>query len=89
MPDAQLFSVQTVDDYYKEIIDFLTIGIAPTEYSVQQKKQLVVKVADFTRIAGQLYKLGPDEVLQKSVLDHERPMILVEPHARIAGGNYS
>ena len=39
-------------------------------------------------IVGQLYKLGPDEVLRRYILDHERPMILVEAHAGIAGGHY-
>jgi hypothetical protein len=50
---------------------------------------LVVRAADFTKITGQLYKLGPDEVLQSYVLHHERPMILAEAHAGIAGEHYS
>lgn len=39
-------------------------------------------------IVGQLYKLGLDEVLQRYVLDHERPMILSEAHSSIASGHY-
>ena len=35
----------------------------PVEYSMKQKKQLLVRVADFTIIVGQLYKLGPNEIL--------------------------
>jgi hypothetical protein len=50
--DAQLFLVQIVDDYFKDIIDFLTTGTAPAEYSTQQKKQMVVRVGDFTIIVG-------------------------------------
>ena len=34
LPDAQLFSVQIVDDYFKDIIIFLTTGTVSTEYSV-------------------------------------------------------
>lgn len=63
LPDVQLFLVQIVDDYFKHIIEFLTIGTTPVKYSVKQKKQFVVRVVDFTLIAGQLYKMGPDEVL--------------------------
>ena len=43
---------------------------------------------DFTLIAGQLYKLGPDEILHRYVLEHERNRILEEAHAGIAGGHY-
>ena len=70
--DAQLFSIQIADDYFRDIIEFLMTGIAPKEFTTQQKKQLVVKATDFTLIAGQLYKLGPDEILRRYVLEHER-----------------
>ena len=40
-------------------------------------------------IAGQLYKLGRDEILRRYVLDHERQMILAEAHIGIAGGHCS
>ena len=56
---------------------------------MQQKKQLVVHATDFTLIAGQLYKLGSDEILCRYVLEHERRRIIEEAHARIAGGHYA
>ena len=63
LPDAQLFSVQITNDYFKDIIEFLTIGTTLAEYNVKQKKRLVVKATYFTIIVGQLYKLGPYEIL--------------------------
>ena len=69
--DAQLFSRQIVDDQFQDIIHFLTTGTTPESYTTQQKKQLVVRSTDFTLIAGQLYKLGPDEILYRYVLEHE------------------
>ena len=48
-----------------------------------------MRVADFTLIAGQLYKLGLDEILHINVLEHERRRILEEAHARVAGGHYA
>ena len=42
----------------------------------------MVKAVDFTLIAGQLYKLGPDDILRRYVLEHERQQIIV-------GGHYS
>jgi len=47
-----------------------------------------VHVADFTLIAGQLYKLGPNEILHRYVLEHERRRILEEAHVGIAEGHY-
>lgn len=88
LPNVQLFSIQIVDDYFAYIIKFLVIGNAPVEYTKKQRKQLVVKPIDFTIIVGQLYKLGPDEILRWYVLTHERPLILQEYHAGITGGHY-
>ena len=83
-----MFSVHIADDYFADIIEFLVTGNAPVECSEKQRKQLVVKVADFTIIVGQLYKLGPDEILRRYFLTHERPLILQEAHAGITGGHY-
>ena len=38
LPDAQLFFVQITNDYFKDIIDFMTTGIAPSKYNMLQKK---------------------------------------------------
>jgi hypothetical protein len=82
--DAQLLAIRKVDDHFTKIFQFLSIGIEPREYTVTQKKQLVVRVADFSLIAGQLYKMGPDEILRRCVMEEERPLILVESHDGIA-----
>ena len=60
-----------MDDYFADIIEFSVIGNAPLEYSKKKRKQLVVNRTYFTIIAGQLYKLGPDEILRCYVLTHE------------------
>ena len=49
----------------------MTTVIVLESYTMQQKKKLVVRAADFTLIAGQLYKLGPDEILCIYVLENE------------------
>jgi hypothetical protein len=59
--------------------------MAPHEYTVIQKKQLVVRAAYFQLIVGQLYKMGPDEILRRCVMESEIPLILVEAHEGIAG----
>ena len=42
-----------------------------------------------TSIAGQLYKLGPDEVLRRCVMPHEKEAIIREAHSGTAGGHFA
>jgi transposase InsO family protein len=88
-PDAQLFSVQVADEYFADIIQYLSTGTAPQEFNTAQKKNLVVRAADYQLIAGHLYKMGADNILRRCVLEHERPRILAEAHEGIAGGHYA
>jgi len=37
--NANLFSFQIVDDYFDDIVGLLSIGMAPKEFSVAQKKK--------------------------------------------------
>ena len=77
-----------VDEYFQDIVQYLSTGFPPVEMTTQQKKQLVVRAADFTLIAGQLYKMGPDEILRRCVLEHEKQLILAEAHSGAVGGHY-
>ena len=54
--------------------------------STNQKKHLVIRFADYTLIAGHMYKLGADEVLQRCVFYYERPWVMSEAHAGVSGG---
>ena len=68
MSDAQLFVIAMFDDQYRDTIHFLSTGYAPNEFTTTAKKKLVATAADFHLIAGHLYKMGPDEILQCCVL---------------------
>jgi hypothetical protein len=89
LPDAQLLAIRKFDDHFTEIVQFLSIGMVPHEYTVIQKKQLVVCASNFQLIARQLYKMGPDEILRRCVMEAERPLILAEVHEGITGGHYA
>ena len=54
----------------------------------EKKKILAMKVAPYTLINRFLYKLGPDEILQRCVLEHEILYIIDETHNGFAGGHY-
>jgi hypothetical protein len=56
--DAQLFSIHVDDEYFTDIIKFLSIGVAPKEFSTVQKKNMVVNVLDYQLIACHLYNMG-------------------------------
>jgi hypothetical protein len=62
--------------------------MAPCGYTIIQKKQLVVCVADFSLIDGHIYKMGPNEILRRCVIEEERPLILAEAHGGIIGRHY-
>jgi hypothetical protein len=53
-PDDNLFSIQIVDDYFSDIVGFLRTRMAPKDFTVAQKKQLVVCTADYELIACHL-----------------------------------
>jgi hypothetical protein len=69
LSDAQLLATRNIDDHFTEISQFLSIEMAPSEYTIPHKKQLVVHVADFSLIVGHLYKMGPDEILRRCVME--------------------
>jgi hypothetical protein len=60
MSDAHLLAIRKINDHFIEIVQFLSTGMAPSDYTIIHKKQLVVRTADFSLIVGQLYKIGPD-----------------------------
>jgi len=87
--DAQLFSVQIVDEYFADIIDFFSTCFAPREFTTKKKKIPVVRTADYRLIVSHLYKLGADRILRGCMMEHERPIILEEAHEGIARGHYA
>jgi hypothetical protein len=65
---TQLFLVNIVDEYFIDIIQYLTTGTVLQEYTTVQKKNLVVCAIDYQLIAGHLYKMGVDNILRRYVL---------------------
>jgi hypothetical protein len=49
----------------------------------------VARATDYQLIAVHLYKLGAYNILRRCVMDHERPIILVEACEGIVGGHYA
>jgi hypothetical protein len=71
LSDAQLLAIRNIDDHFVEIVQFLSTRMTPSQYTIPRKKQLVVCTAKFSLIAGQLYKMGPDEIMRRCVMEKE------------------
>jgi hypothetical protein len=84
-----MLTIRNIYDHFIDIVQFLSTGMALSEYKISQKKQLVVRAADFSLIVGQLYKMGPNEILRRCIMEIECPMILIEAHEGIVGGHYA
>ena len=63
LPDAHLFRVEAIPSELVKIGQYLQEGKTPDHYSEKKKKILTIKVAPFTLINGNLYKLGLDDIL--------------------------
>jgi hypothetical protein len=50
LSDAQLMAIRKIDDHFTKIVQFLSIGMAHSEYTIPQKKHLVVHAIDFSLI---------------------------------------
>lgn len=88
-PDAQLFAVWVADEHFANIIQLFSTGTTLEGYTTQQKKELVVRVAEFSIIVGHLYKMGSDEVSCRYVPYYEKQSILTEWHGGVVGGHYA
>ena len=89
LPDAQLFAIDVVDKEFDAIIHLLNTDYVFEGYTTWKKKQLVVKAIDYMLIVGELYKLGPYEILRKCIFDHERQWVMAEAHMGVSGGHYT
>ena len=67
----------------------MSTGTALKEFNTAQKKNMVVRVANYQLITRHLYNMGTDSILRICVLEHERPRILAEAHEGITGGHYA
>jgi len=81
-PYPRLFAVRVVDDYFVNIVAYLSTSMAPFEMTVAQKKWVVVKETN-------LYKLGEDGIMRCCVLEREKLIIIGEAYDGIVGGHYA
>jgi hypothetical protein len=72
----------------EDIKIFLEDRKAPKNFTSNKKKQIALEETPFTIINGYLYKMGPNYILRRCALEHERQDIIKEAHAGLVGGHF-
>lgn len=88
LSDSFLFKVDAAPDWYVDVCHILSTGSYPSGYTPLEKRQLLLKSKPFTLLGGQLYKAGPDGILQRCVNPHKVPPILEDAHGHLSSGHY-
>eukprot|EP00253_Pinus_taeda_P030152 PITA_30152 len=64
MPDEHLFAISVLSPWFADIANYLVSAQFPQHLSSKEKSRIVRKSASFTWIGGNLFKLGPDQILR-------------------------
>ncbi|XP_059068626.1 transposon Tf2-1 polyprotein [Cryptomeria japonica] len=86
-PDGQLFKIAVLPSWYEKLGQYLSTATIPGDMSPSERRKLALKSTMFQLIQGLLYKLGPDGILRRCVLEEEIPRVLRESHEGLAGGH--
>lgn len=91
LPDAELFQIegQSFDNWYDQMLQFLTDGVLPSEMTTDQKKKFSLRSRAFMIIAGALYRRGADQKIRRCVPDEEQRDVLQEAHCGMAREHFS
>ena len=80
LPDEHLFA---------DIENYLVSSQFPPNLPSKEKSNIVRKSAPFTWIGGNLFKLGPDQILRRCVQEEEVFDILLTCHDGPCGGHFA
>lgn len=83
-PDAHLFQIEVLPSWYKKIGQYLSTSTFPKEMPPGERRKQALKSKTFQLINGLLYKMGPDQILRRCVMEEEIPSVLKEAHDWLA-----
>eukprot|EP00253_Pinus_taeda_P020719 PITA_20719 len=89
MPNEHLFSILVLLPWFANITNYLVSEQFPPQISSKEKRKIMRKSAPFTWIEGNLFKLGPDQILRCCVRDKEVFYILATCHDGPCGGHFA
>ena len=88
-PDEQLFKVSCQLPWYADIVNYLSCGVVPSEFTSQQKRKLRTDSRYYIWDDPLLFKRGADMIIRRCVPENEQGKILDECHASPYGGHFS
>ena len=88
-PDEQLFQLSFQSPWYADIVNFLTCGVIPPEFSYQQRKKLRTDNIFYIWDVPLLFKRGADMIIKRCVPESEQGKILHGCHASAYGGHFA
>jgi len=89
MSDEHLFAISVLSSWFADIANYLVLAKFPLHLSSKEKSRTVRKSASFTWIGGNLFKLGPDQILRHCVREEEVFDILLTCHDGPYGGHFA
>lgn len=89
LPDENLFTISTLSPCFFIMDGYLVVETFPVNLSFKEKRNIIKKNSPFTLIGGNLFKLGPHQILRRCVREEEVFDIVSTCHDGPCGGHFS
>jgi len=86
--DEQLFVISILSPWFYDIANYLVSSQFPPNLSSQEKSKIVRKSTPLTWIEGNLFKLGPDQILRRCAREEKVFDTLLTCHNGHCGGHF-
>ena len=87
-PEEHLFSLSNLP-WYAYIVNYLTVGEIPKDWSTQDKRKFLVELRNFYWDDPNLFKYYPDQIIRRCVPNDEVISVLKFCHFEACGGHFS
>ena len=89
LPYEHLFSISALSPGFVCISNYLVARRLHPNISFWERSRIIRKSAPFTSIGGNLFNLGPDQIVKRCVREEEVFDIIYECHDSPCGGQFS
>jgi hypothetical protein len=87
-PDEHIFAISTKSPWFADIANYLATGKLPQHLSTKEKQKIIKLSATYSWIGGELFRTGPDLIIQRCVREDEVFDILKACHDEPCGGHF-
>lgn len=83
-----LFPISILSPWFADITNYLVSPKFPPNLPSKEESRIIRKSASFTWIGGNLFNLGPNQILRRCLREEEVFDILLTCHDRTCEGNF-